>query len=148
MSVFLNFCFYCFGKRAQIYILKTTEKTKKITKNAKNEKKVAIAYRKHFKLENRFFKIFDDPLLNFCSKKKTGFDIFFFIFTFLCRLLIQRNPKIRLQASIQTIFRHQPFSFDSYMNQKRKVRDAKGFKMPACTQIFRLSCINNREKNL
>ena len=27
-----------------------------------------------------------------------------FIFTFLCRLLMQRNPKIRLKASIQTIF--------------------------------------------
>ena len=111
LSVSLTFCFYYFGKRAQIYILKTMKKSKK-TQTTQNKWRLLIENISNLKIN---FSLFSMILyLDFAQKKKRD-STFFFIFTFLCRLLIQRNPKIRLQASIQTIVRVSPFSFDSYI---------------------------------
>ena len=94
---------------------------KKSKKTQKMKKKWRLLIEKISNRKTDFSKFSMILYWTFAQKKKSDSTFFFFfIFTFLCRLLIQRNPKIRLQASIQTIFLLRPFSFDSYIWTRRE----------------------------
>ena len=89
-DVFLNLCFYCFEKRARIYILKVMEKSKK--KHKKREKNDDCLSKK-FQVGKPLFHFFRRSCIEILLRKKNGIRHFNFFFHFFVSIAYTKKSE-------------------------------------------------------
>ena len=83
-----------------------------------------------------------------CDEQSSPFLIPTFLFWFIYICLLEKIRIFKNQLRKNGFFRVSPFSFDSYMNQKRKVGIKNGVDCHSQSQLFVIALMSNREKKV